>query len=139
MRREDLTAREQLRMADEFESISDYIATIVKLRLKMKDTDQALSPEATEELLELHDRVTRYITNVINAIESENHAFLSEAMTKGNAITKFMKDCRNKHLMRVGEGKATPLKSLIYTDMLTSYRRIKDHAFNISEVQAGEK
>jgi Na+/phosphate symporter len=29
--------------------------------------------------------------------------------------------------------------SLIYTDMLTAYRRIKDHAFNIAEVLIGEK
>ena len=133
------TAREQLRMADEFESISDYIATIAKLRLKMKDTDQTLSPEAMDELIGLHDLVSRYIVNVTDAVESENAAFLSEAMIKGNAVTKFMKECRNKHLIRVGDGKATPLKSLIYTDMLTSYRRIKDHAFNISEVLAGEK
>jgi phosphate:Na+ symporter len=133
------TAREQLRMADEFESISDYIATIAKLRLKMKDTNQVLSPDAMEEILGLHDMVTQYIVNVTDAVASENSAFLSEAMTKGSAITKRMKDCRNKHLIRVGEGKATPLKSLIYTDMLTSYRRIKDHAFNISEMLAGEK
>ena len=133
------TAREQLRMADEFESISDYIATIVKLRLKIKETDQSLSPEAMEELLGLHDRVSRYIANVTDAVETENAAFLSEAMTKGSAVTKYMKECRNRHLVRVGEGKATPLKSLIYTDMLTAYRRIKDHAFNISEVLAGEK
>lgn len=133
------TAREQLRMADEFESISDYVTTIVKLRLKMKDTDQVLSPEALEDILLLHEKVTVYIQNVYKAVESENTAFLSEAMTKGSAITKFMKECRNRHLIRVGDGKATPLKSLIYTDMLSGYRRIKDHAFNIAEVLAGEK
>jgi phosphate:Na+ symporter len=133
------TAREQLRMADELESISDYIATILKLRLKMKDTDQVLSPEALQEILQLHDMVDRYINNVVKAIEVEDATFLSEAMIKGNAVTKFMKECRTRHLIRVGDGKATPLKSLIYTDMLSSYRRIKDHAFNIAEVLAGEK
>ena len=133
------TAREQLRMADEFESISDYIATIVKLRLKMKDTNQVFSPEAIEEILGLHELVSQYIVNVTDAVESENAAFLSEAMIKGNAVTKFMKECRNRHLIRVGDGKATPLKSLIYTDMLSAYRRIKDHGFNIAEVLAGEK
>ncbi len=133
------TAREQLRMSDEFESISDYVVTILKLRLKMRDTDQVLSPEALEEILQLHDMVTGYIRDVNLAVESENGAFLREAMTRGTEITATMKDCRSKHLARVGDGKATPLKSLIYTDMLTSYRRIKDHAFNIAEVLAGEK
>ncbi|HDS84557.1 MAG TPA: Na/Pi cotransporter family protein [Phycisphaerales bacterium] len=133
------TAREQLRMSDEFESISDYVVTILKLRLKMRDTDQVLSPEALEEILQLHDMVSGYICDVNHAVESENGQFLKEAMTRGTEITTLMKDCRSKHLARVGDGKATPLKSLIYTDMLTSYRRIKDHAFNIAEVLAGEK
>jgi Na+/phosphate symporter len=31
------------------------------------------------------------------------------------------------------------MKSLIYMDMLSSYRRIKDHSLNIAEVVAGEK
>ena len=44
-----------------------------------------------------------------------------------------------KCLARVGTGQATPLKSLIFTDMLNAYRRIKDHALNIAEVLAGEK
>ena len=59
--------------------------------------------------------------------------------TKGLAVTKLMKESRERHLARVGEGIVSPLMSLIYTDMLTAYRRIKDHAFNIAEVLAGEK
>jgi len=132
-------AREQLRMADEFESISDYVTNIVKLRLKMKDTDQVLSSEALEDVLQLHDVVQAYVQNIYQAVETENRRILPEAKSKGSEVTKFMKDCRSRHLARVGDGKATPLKSLIYTDMLSGYRRIKDHAFNIAEVLSGEK
>lgn len=133
--------RGQIRMADEYESVSDYVTSILKLRLKMRDSNQHLSAEAKEELLELHDMATTFIER-INVVGNENNGdadFLSEAHTKSNAITSFMKECRSKHLARVGDGKATPLKSLIYTDMLTSYRRIKDHLLNIAEVLAGEK
>jgi phosphate:Na+ symporter len=134
--------RRQLRMADEFESISDYITAILKLRLKMRDSDLHLTDEGKDEILKLHDKSVKYLDLVNNkALEDngEKAEFLSEAQTKGNAITAFVKECRNRHLTRVGQGRATPLKSLIFTDMLTSYRRIKDHAFNIAEVLAGEK
>lgn len=134
--------RRQIRMADEFESISDYIANLIKLRLKMRDNNLHLSPEAKQEILEIHDRVTDYLATVHAGLihEPENPAeFLSEAHTRGNGITSLIKEYRTKHLARVEEGKATPLKSLIYTDMLTSYRRIKDHILNITEVVAGEK
>jgi hypothetical protein len=29
--------------------------------------------------------------------------------------------------------------SLVYTDMLTAFRRMRDHAYNIAEVLGGEK
>lgn len=133
--------RGQIRMADEYESISDYITAVLKLRLKMRDGNQHLTQDAKQELVELHDMVNEFI-NIVNAAGTTDLLdgdFLSHAHTKSNAITSFMKECRSKHLARVSEGKATPLKSLIYTDMLTSYRRIKDHCLNIAEVMAGEK
>ncbi|MHC5163539.1 MAG: hypothetical protein ACYSO4_10600, partial [Planctomycetota bacterium] len=65
--------------------------------------------------------------------------YFSEMQTKGLAVTNLMKECRTRHLAEVSKLEVSPLMSLIYTDMLTAYRRIKDHAFNIAEVLAGEK
>jgi len=71
--------------------------------------------------------------------DNASKEFFSEAQNKARAITMYMKEYRAKHLERVEKGLASPLKSLIYTDMLSAYRRIKDHAFNIAEVLVGEK
>lgn len=134
--------RKQIRIADELESISDYIANLIKLRLKMRDNNLHLSSEGRQEILEIHDSVTGYLDMIHFGLmrEPENRGeFLSEAHTKSHGITSLIKEYRTKHLARVEAGQATPLKSLIYTDMLTSYRRIKDHILNITEVVAGEK
>ena len=134
-------SRQQIRIADEYESISDYITSILKLRLKIRDNQLQFSEEAVQELGALHAMAAQYINLVNTTLEQDKGTaeFFSEAQTKGLAITRFMKECRARHLARVGDGRVIPLKSLIYTDMLTSYRRIKDHAFNIAEVLAGEK
>ena len=117
------------------------MTSILKLRLKLRDNQQPISQEGVDELNQLHDRVVDYIKLIHTTLEQDKGTleFFSEAQTKGTAVTKYMKECRARHLARVGEGLVTPLKSLIYTDMLTSYRRIKDHAFNVAEVVAGEK
>jgi phosphate:Na+ symporter len=134
--------RRQIRMADEFESISDYIANLIKLRLKMRDNALHFTGEAKREISEIHDRISEFL-DLITPDETETldnpPEFLSEAHTRSNTITSLVKESRTKHLARVEAGKASPLKSLIYTDMLTSYRRIKDHILNIAEVIAGEK
>ena len=131
--------RIQLRISDELESVGDYITNILKLNLKMRDTGEKLSEYGLEEILNLHRQVQEYVVLVNDALMQNNKDILSQAQTNGNAITYKMKDIRAKHLERVGTSPVTPLKSLIYTDMLNAYRRIKDHALNIAEVIAGEK
>lgn len=134
-------ASNHLRMADELESISDYIQSLLKLRLKMRNTDMHFSEGGLNDLIELHEKVQEYIDLINTGIEQQDRTpqYFSTMQTKGLAVTSLMKECRERHLKRVGEGIVSPLMSLIYTDMLTGYRRIKDHAFNIAEVLIGEK
>jgi len=133
------SGRQHLRMADEYESISDYITNIMKLNLKMRDADQTMSDEGLRDILKLHDSVADYISMVNRALKTHDGDVIVTARNRGNDITLLMKDCRTRHLERVGTGAATPLKNLIYTDILNAYRRIKDHALNIAEVLGGEK
>ncbi len=131
--------RRQLRMADEYESISDYVANIIKLNLKLKDIDEKLSGEGRKEILDLHGVVTEYIEVINRSVVVGSTDMLADLDAQGNAITSTMKKYRSNHLGRVESGVASPLKSLIFTDILNAYRRIKDHAFNVAEVVAGEK
>ena len=131
--------RHQVRMADEYESISDYITNILKLNLKMHDYGQYMSNGGLDEMLDLHKHVAEYIQMINEAVELNNTQILDDAMVKGKDITHIMKRYRSNHLERVEQGKASALKSLIFTDMLNAYRRIKDHALNIAEVLSGEK
>ncbi|MBN2375185.1 MAG: Na/Pi cotransporter family protein [Sedimentisphaerales bacterium] len=131
--------RRQLRISDELESISDYITSILKLNLKLRNTEQVMSDQGRKDIVDLHDIVAEYLEMINQAIQQENRNILKTAGPRGQAITHTVKEYRNKHIARVGTGTTTPLKSLIYTDMLTAYRRIRDHALNIAEVLAGEK
>lgn len=134
-----LHVRRQLRMADEYESISDYIANIIKLKLKMEDIDEKISGDGQKDILNLHRKVAGFIDMVNGSVVLESTAILKEAEAQGHVITVAMKQYRNAHLSRVEGGIVSPLKSLVFTDILNSYRRIKDHALNIAEVVAGEK
>ncbi|OQY05179.1 MAG: hypothetical protein B6I25_06055 [Planctomycetales bacterium 4572_13] len=131
----------QLRIADELESVSDYIQGLLKLRLKVQDTGQKFSDGGLRDLIELHNKVDQYIDLIADGLERSNDTpeYFSEMQVKGIAVTNLMKECRSRHLERVTKAEDNPLMSLIYTDMLTAYRRIKDHAFNIAEVLIGEK
>lgn len=131
-------ARWQVRMADEYESISDYIAGILKMQIKLRNNKLLPSPEGQAELLQLHDRTTEYLDFIAAALSSRADIH-SEAIIRSDELTALAKKFRSRHLERLAAGKISPLVSLILPDMLSAYRRIKDHAFNIAEVLAGEK
>jgi phosphate:Na+ symporter len=132
-------ARQQLRIADEYESISDYIATILKLRLKRLNFNLPLTDEDKKDIWVLHDQTADYIRMVNLAVKQGNPDILPKAMSQGETITYTMKEARQSHIRRVEEKLTPPLACLIMVDMLQSYRRIKDHTLNIAETLAGEK
>jgi phosphate:Na+ symporter len=131
--------REQLRMADEYESISDYLANILKFHIKLRKEEMFFSAQENGELLELHDRVDSYVQMITEGVKEDHPEIISKAHVEGDSITFVIKELRTKHLERVSEKATTPLHSLIYTDILNAYRRVKDHAQNIAEALAGEK
>ncbi len=133
------SGREQLRMADEYESISDYIAAILKLYIRAEKEDIAFSEQERGELLALLDDVSAYVEMISIGVKGARPEILSKANTEGDAITFRIKELRSRHIERVGEKITTPLHSLIYADILNAYRRVKDHALNIAETLAGEK
>jgi phosphate:Na+ symporter len=132
-------ARRQMRMADEYESLSDYLVNVLKGHVKLRNNNLFTSHEGHLELMALHKSVSEYIRMVNNAERNENSDILSKAQSESDKITRQMKEYRRRHLLRLSESKALPLQSLVFTDMLNNYRRMKDHAFNIAEVVAGEK
>jgi len=131
--------RIQLRMADEYESISDYITNILKLNLKMRKSGMQMSDETHRNIIDLHNQIKDYLHFVNDSVKDGETEILSKALKWGDKITHRMKKFRSSHLERVEGGLTSPLQSLIVTDMLNSYRRVKDHALNIAEVLAGEK
>jgi phosphate:Na+ symporter len=133
------SGREQLRMADEYESVSDYYAKILKLNLKRIKNEIDFTEGGRNDLLALHDKVDEYLRLVSDGVATRRVEVLSKARIQGEAIDAFVKESRRRHLAQVGHESANPRSTLIFTDMLNAYRRVKDHVLNIAEALAGEK
>ncbi len=129
-------AHMQMRIADEYESLSDYVANVLK---GLKKVEYKIEDTALEPLLGLHNRVADYIGKVNEHMKTENPDLLTWAVTEGTAIGELMKEIRREHIAQLQNEEGSPYFSLAYTDMLNFYRRMKDHALNIAEVLAGEK
>jgi Na+/phosphate symporter len=98
-----------------------------------------LTEQGRVEILNLHDSLTAYLDFILKALSDHNSEILSRAKTESQALRRKMKNFRGKHMNRLAAMQTSPMMSLIYMDLLNSYRRMLDHAFNIAEVVAGGK
>jgi phosphate:Na+ symporter len=134
-----IESRRQLRMADEYESISDYMAGILKLKLKIAKAGMQFSEAGKRELQQLHDAVDLFLQHVNTAVRDDsanNPQVQQDLHAEGKGITRLVKSSRASHLRRVESGEVTAHQSLSYTDILSGYRKIKDHGLNIIETYA---
>ena len=132
-------ARQQLRMADEYESISDYIASILKSHLKLEKAGHRFTPEIHGQLLELHRMVADYLKLISQGYESRQTEVITKAKSRGDAISHRVKELRGDLLGRMGQEDVSPSVSVAFTSQLNSYRRVRDHALNVAEALAGSK
>ncbi|MBN2715557.1 MAG: Na/Pi cotransporter family protein [Deltaproteobacteria bacterium] len=130
---------EQLRRADEYESISDNCIVILKFMLRLDHEKLYLDDEEKSDVLALHDEVMAYFDVIYKAHQERNLLILPNARVLGDAITHSFREKRERHLSKLCDKKLPPLVCTLYPDMLNSYRRIKDHLINVAEAIAGLK
>lgn len=134
-------ARRQLRMADEYESVSDYIGRILKYQMKLDLAGLKYDELERDHLLKLHDMMHEYLTVVMRAYEHGQLEMLDSATEqKSKLISQAVRDMRNEMLERMDQNKEIPPRlSVTYNRQIIAYRRVRDHVVNIAEAIAGEK
>ena len=133
-------ARAQLRLADEFESVSDYVSNVLKLYLRLQGSNVVLSSVQQEELLKLHDAVAGYYDSVHEGFTVDTFdEYLARIRLESHEITSKIRALRDRHWHRLSDETVDPLISTSYMDIANAYRRIKDHLLNIGEAIVGGK
>mgnify|MGYP003630506861 CR=1 FL=1 len=131
--------RRQLRMADEYESISDYLQRIAKFRLKLNKQGRSFDEAHNNSLLDLLSMVEKQMNQVTIAYQQENTDIVSATVRSGNEIKHKVKTLSREHLDYLSAEKVDPYINVSYTATLNALRRVRDHVINLAEALAGEK
>lgn len=132
-------ARQQIRISDEFESLSDYITSIMKFDRRLRKEGLRFTAGQIEKLLELHNLVTEYVATVNTAYKQRNDELSPSLGPLGKTIRKKVKQLRAEYLKDLTDNAVAPSVGVAYLAALNSYVRVRDHSHNIAEVIAGEK
>ena len=131
--------RLQMRIADEYESVGDCIAAIMKLHLRLKNAGKSFESDEMSEIDIMHEAVYSYIKLVSTAYKERHTDIISKARIQGDAITHQFRELRSRQVDSLSRKNKDPLAGTICMDILNTYRRTKDHVLNVAEALAGEK
>jgi len=131
--------RQQFRIAHEYESISDRLASVLKNYLRLRDDKIELPEGPRQELQALHDETEDFLRRVTQAYAARTTIPDADARAAGESIARLVRALREEHLQRMTEGYVDATLSLVFTTLLTEYRRIRAHTTNIHEAASGKK
>jgi phosphate:Na+ symporter len=129
--------RQQLRLAHEYESISDRLASVLRAFEQLRQKDLELAPEQLGALRELHGMIRDFMGEVTEVYEQRRSMPIPIARRTAVAITKKVRQLQAEHLQTMVDSPVDPSLSLVYAGMLTDYRRIRAHVENIHEAMVG--
>lgn len=138
-------ARRQMHMADEYESVSDYILDLDRFDRKLRQAGERFSEEQRSDLVELNSHVAGYISDINQALTKGNTAVLTKTDPTAKRIKDEIKQLRAKHLDGLSaastdaEIAVAPVVTVAWLATLNAYSKIREHMREIAEAIAEAK
>lgn len=136
-------ARMLLRVADEYESVSDEAAALLKQVIRMRKAGMKLSDRGRADLVSLHDMCREFAATVSEGFrQGKAHAadVLAHMHPDAAGISARVKEIRRAQMTRMSDHDPTidPLCVVVVLDILNIYRRLKEDCLNIGEAMLDE-
>lgn len=128
-----------LHTVNELERIGDHCENLIKLIRRRYDSRLEFSERAIHEIYEISDKVREFLLLIHNNVSEIVIDILPKSEIIENRIDELRKEFRKKHIQRLNEGICDVDSGLIFIDMLTSFEKIGDHAFNVAEGISGKR
>ena len=131
--------RRQIRIADEFESISDYIQDLDKFDRKLRKAGQRFTETQRESLKHLQQQTSIYIGQIHEGLIQANRNTMTQTVQLAKRILDLIKTSRKQHLEELSHASIAPVISVAFLASLNAFARVQDHSYNIAETISGEK
>ena len=114
------------------ERIGDHADNLAGYTRHLAEKDIPLSQYAKEELVQMRDVSLRAISALLSG-EGGTPEWLSQVEQLEQKIDDMTDDFRRDQLIRMRDGVCSDEACILYSELLTDFERIGDHALNIAE------
>ena len=129
----------QTRLVQELEKVSDYLVSILKSFLKLKDGDLAAPDILKEVFNENVKNVDDTLLWLKNASQEDSDDVLKEMYGRRSKYVKKAKEERDQYVNLMYSESFDPNVIIAIDAQLTFWRRVYEHLVNIAEATAGKR
>lgn len=126
-----------LHRINDLERIGDHCEVMLKLLRRKYEMRISFTDDAVKNISEIADKVHEFLALINSNLNSLSPSMLSSATVIENRINELRFEMRRDHVSRLNEGICDVNSGLIFIDMLTSFEKMGDHAYNIAQGIAG--
>ncbi len=121
------------------ERIGDHAVNIAEYADDMKKWDLQFSDNVLEELEEMKKQCVLSLDNVKEVTSDNADRVLSQAVLLEQKTDDLRDKYFKKQMQRLKKGKCKPQSGIVFSEILTDFERMGDHALNIAQEYQGMK
>ena len=115
------------------ERIGDHATNIAEYADDMKKWDLQFSDNVLDELEEMKKQCIASLENVKNVEPADTGRILSQAEVLEQKTDDMRDKYFKKQMQRLKKGKCNPQSGIVFSEILTDFERMGDHALNIAQ------
>ncbi len=130
--------RRQLRIAHEYESVSDCIDNLERLEEKMRQNEDWQPSKFHQGITGLSENTKSVLAGINTALRTNDNEFLKEFASVKDRVQIQVKQIRSKQLEQLSNAGVSPGTSSVILSILNGYTHLFCHFENIVEALSGE-
>lgn len=128
-----------LSMINDLERMGDHGEKLAKLMRRRSERELHFTVDAEQELEIIAAKAIEIVEAMRAGIMKPVHDPMPAAREREAQLNALRSKFRQSHINRLASGKCESTAGIIFSDMLTSFEKLGDHAFNVVEAIVGIK
>ena len=121
-----------LHTISDIERISDHALSIAITARALAQKQVQFSEQAMAELAVISDAVREVLSLAERTFDADDPVLAQRVEPLEQVVDHLSDNLRSRHIQRLQEGACSVDQGLVFTDLLSDYRRISDHCSNIA-------